>query len=63
MDQDRNMVPVTDDIAEIPHDPLDEDPLNSAERVFMKRVYSESQRALINKNRTTFRKAIKHSNS
>jgi len=58
-----NIVPVTGDIADIPQDPLEEGPLDSSERVFMKRVYSESQRALINKNRTTFRKAIKHSNS
>lgn len=63
MDQDRHIVPVTDDIADMPHDPLYEDPLNSSERVFMKRVYSESQRALINKNRTTFRKVIKHANT
>jgi len=63
MDQDRNIVPVTDDIADIPHDLLEEDPLNSSERALMKRVYSESQRALINKNRTTFRKAVKHANS
>ena len=63
MDQDRNIVPVTDNIADIPHDPLDKDPLFSPERALMKRVYSESQRALINKNRTTFRKAIKHINN
>mgnify|MGYP001817701447 CR=1 FL=1 len=63
MDQDRNIVPVIDDIADIPHDPLEEDPLFSPERALMKRVYSESQRALINKNRTTFRKAMKHTNS
>ena len=63
MDQDRNKVTVTDDIADLPHDPLEEDPLYSSERALMKRVYSESQRALINKNRTTFRTALKDSNS
>jgi len=63
MDQDRNLVPVTNSIADIPHDPIEEDPLFSPERALMKRVYSESQRALINKNRTTFRKAIKGANS
>ena len=62
MDQDRNLVPVTNSIADIPHDPIEEDPLFSPERALMKRVYSESQRALINKNRTTFRKAMKHAN-
>ena len=63
MDQDHKIVPVNDDIADIPHDLLDEDPLNSSERALMKRVYSESQLALINKNRTTFRKAVKLANS
>jgi hypothetical protein len=63
MDQDRNIVPEIDDIADIPHDPLKEDPIFNPERALMKRVYSESQRALINKNRTTFRKALKHTNS
>lgn len=59
MDQDRNKVPVTDDIADIPHDPIEEDPLFSPERALMKRIYNESQRALVNKNRTTFRTALK----
>jgi DNA-binding protein HU-beta len=63
MDQDSNIVPVTDGIAGIPHDQLEEDPLYSSERALMKRVYSERQRALINKNRTTFRKAMKHATS
>jgi len=63
MDQERNKVPVIDDIANTPHDLQEEDPLFSPERALMKRVYSESQRALINKNRTTFRKAIKNIDS
>ena len=63
MDQDRKIVPVADDIADIPHDPIEESPLFSPERALMKRVYSESQQALINKNRTTFRKAIKQISS
>ena len=62
MDQDRNIVPVTDDIADIPHDQKEESPLFNPERALMKRVYSESQRALINKNRTTFRTALKDVN-
>ena len=63
MDQDRNIVPVTDNIADIPHDSLEEDPLFSPERAIIKRVYSKRQRALINKNRTTFRTALKDANS
>jgi len=63
MDQDRKIVPVTDDIADILRDPIKENPLFCPERALMKRVYSESQQALINKNRTTFRKAIKQINS
>jgi hypothetical protein len=63
MAQDRNIVPVNDDIANIPHDPLKEDPLFSPKRALIKRVYSESQRALINKNRTTFRESMKDANS
>ena len=63
MDQDRKIVPVADDIADIPHDPIKEDSLFSPERALMKRVYSESQQALINKNRTTFREVIKKINS
>lgn len=63
MDQDRNIISVTDDIADIPHGPIEEDPLHSSERALMKRVLSKSQRALVNKNRTTFRKALKGANS
>ena len=63
MDQDHNVVSVTDDIADIPHGPPEEDPLHSSEQALMKRVHSKSQRALVNKNRTTFRKAIKGANS
>jgi len=62
MDQDRNINSVTDNNADILHDPLEDDPLYSSKRTLMKRVYSESQRALINKNRTTFRKVMKHAN-
>ena len=63
MDQDRNIVSVTDNNADIPHGPIEEDSLHSPERALMKRVHSKSQRALINKNRTTFRKAMKGANS
>lgn len=63
MDQDRKIVSVADENATTPHDPIKENPLFSPEQALMKRVYSESQLALINKNRTTFRKAIKQINS
>ena len=63
MGQDRNIISVTDDIADIPHGSIEEDPLHSSERALLKRVHSKSQRALINKNRTTFRKAMKGASS
>ena len=65
MDQDRNIVQETGDIQDLPRNPLEKKPLDidSSKRAHMKRVYSENQWALINKNRTTFRKAIKHANS
>ena len=63
MDQDRKTVPVTDGITDIPYEPIEGNPLYNSEQALNKRVYSENQRALINKNRTTFRKALKDANS
>lgn len=65
MNQDCDIVQETDDIEDVPRNPLEKKSIDidSSKRAHIKRVYSENQRALINKNRTTFRKALKHATS